>query len=59
LGRKAKMLGTSALESGEQVVTKGHVSVTIGITPFFGFLLALVISGTLVILLAALLWTGR
>ena len=53
------MLGTSALESGEQVVTKGHVSVTIGITPFFGFLLALVISGTLVILLAALLWTGR
>jgi hypothetical protein len=31
----------------------------IGITPFLGFVLALVICGTLVILLAALLWTGR
>jgi hypothetical protein len=29
------------------------------VTPFFGFTLALVIPGALVMLLAALLWTGR
>jgi hypothetical protein len=29
------------------------------ISPFFGFVLALIIPGALVILLAALLWTGR
>jgi hypothetical protein len=29
------------------------------VTPFFGFALALVIPGALVILLTALLWTGE
>jgi hypothetical protein len=31
----------------------------IAVSPFFGFALGLVIPGALVILLAALLWTGR
>jgi hypothetical protein len=35
------------------------VSKMTGVTPFFGFVLALVIPGALVILLVALLWAGR
>jgi hypothetical protein len=31
----------------------------ITVSPFFGFVLGLVVPGALVILLAALLWTGR
>ena len=35
------------------------MSVTVSASPFFGFVLALVIPGALVILLVALLWTRR
>jgi hypothetical protein len=35
------------------------VSKMMGITPFLEFVLALVVPGALVILLAALLWTSR
>jgi predicted secreted protein len=39
---------------------RGHqVPMTVSVSPFFGFVLALVIPGTLVILLVALLWTRR
>jgi hypothetical protein len=40
-------------------VDRGAVSAHDNATPFFQFALALVIPGALVILLAALLWTGR